>query len=253
MKFNTREHRWLSVILATFGIFLVISGILMNSRIKPMVQTKFTISVEKRKVAETQAKSNEIKVKDIEIEINNPISIDVKDYLENIEDLDEETLKYLKLDTSLVNINEAGTYDYKIIYKKKTYIGKVKVKEKELPNMTFTLKTIKIETKGTLSESPRSYINETITDEIFNNITLDISNVDTANQGDYIYYIIYKGVTYQGNVEVRDPKPTVITPTEKDKEKETELVCPENTNVENNTCVCKDKEKTYNAEKKTCE
>ncbi len=246
-KFNEREKRWFSIVLSCFGIFLVISGIIMNSKIKPLVQTKLDIQVEKRQISEAQAKSNEIKVKDIEIEINNPISVDVKDYLENIENLDESTLRSLKLDTSLVNINEAGTYEYKILYKRKAYVGKIKVKEKELPNMSFTLKTIKIQTKDALSENPRSYITETVSDEVYNNLTLDISKVDNMLQGDYTYYITYKGVTYQGTVEVRDPAPTVIV-----KEKDEELTCPEDATKKDDTCVCNDTAKTYDNEEKKC-
>ena len=36
--------------------------------------------------------------------------------------MDEKVLKSLKLDTSLVNINQAGDYNYTITYKKKKYI-----------------------------------------------------------------------------------------------------------------------------------
>ena len=250
-KFNEREIRFLSITLAAWGIFLVGSGVIMNGKVKPVIETKYSLTVEKRKIAEAQAKTNEIKLKDIEIEINQPISVDIKDYLQDINNLSEETLKALKLDTSLVNINEAGTYQYKIIYKKKTYIGNVKVKQKELPNMTFTLKTIKIKTKESISSNPRSYINEEITDEIYNNITLDISKVDTSQQGDYTYYIIYKGVTYQGKVEVRDPGPTIITPSNPEKPEET-LTCPEDATNINNRCVCKDTSQLYDQETNKC-
>ena len=246
-ELNVREKRWFSIVLSSFGIFLIISGLIMNTKIKPLIQTKLDIQIEKRQISETQAKSNEIKVKDLEIEINHPISIDIKDYLEEIENLDETTLRSLKLDTSLVNINEAGTYEYKILYKKKAYIGKIKVKEKELPNVSFTLKTIKIQTKDSLSENPRSYIKETVSDEVFNNITLDLSKVDTSKQGDYTYYITYKGVTYQGTIEVRDPAPTVII-----KEKEEEITCPEDSTKQENTCICNDVTKTFDTETKTC-
>ena len=118
-KFNEREIRILSITLAAWGIFLVGSGVMMNSKVKPVVETKYSLSIEKRKIAEAQAKTNEIKLKDFEIELNQPISVDIKDYLDSISNLSEETLKSLKLDTSLVNINEPGTYQYKIIYKKK--------------------------------------------------------------------------------------------------------------------------------------
>ena len=82
----------------------------MNANINTVINTKYTLSVQAKKIAEAQAKSNEIKLKDFEIEINNPLSVDVKDYLNDVEKLNASTLKELKLDTSRVNINEAGKY-----------------------------------------------------------------------------------------------------------------------------------------------
>lgn len=259
-KFNNKEMKILTISIAFWGLFLFTSGIIMNKKTKPITKTKYSLNIQKRKIAETQAKTNEIKIKDVEIEINNPISVNVKDYLLNVENLSNDTLEALRLDTSLVNINEAGTYQYKIYYKKKTYIGNVIVKEKKLPEVTFTLKTIKLQTNDAISNNPRSFINETISDDVYNNITLDISKVDTSTQGDYVYYIIYNGITYQGNVEVRDPGPTVITPNkddeiENEKEKDTEkpkITCPEDAKEENGTCVCNNLFKTYDAETKTC-
>ncbi len=233
-KFNNREVKIMSITLAVWGLFLFISGVVMKTTTKPIIETKYSLNIEKRKIAETQAKTNEIKIKDIEIEVNNPISVDVKDYLLEVENLSEDTIKSLKLDTSLVNINEAGIYQYRITYKKKIYIGNVIVKEKKLPEVTFTLKTIKLKTGESLSSNPRTFIIENITDEVYNNITLDISKVDTTTQGNYTYYILYKGITYQGNVEVRDPGPTIITPSTEEEtiEKPTEPTTEETPKVE---------------------
>ena len=219
MNFTSKQNRILSIFLASIAVFLIGSGLIMNTQNKPIINTKYTVTVSTKKIAEAQAKTDEIKVKDIEIEINNPLSVDVKDYLEDIEKINDSTIKNLKLDTSLVNINQAGTYKYTITYNKKKYLGSIKVKEKELPNVTLTLKTISIKTKDALSSNPRTFLEGDIPDEVYNNLTLDISKVDTENQGDYTYYIIYKGVTYQGKVEVRDPGPTIITPGKDDKEK----------------------------------
>lgn len=232
VNFNNKQKRIISIILASWSFFLIISGIIMNHQVKPIINTTYTLKVETKKIAEQQAKTNEIKLKDIEIEINNPISVDIKDYLENSDKISDSTLKALKLDTSLVNINQAGTYQYKISYKKKTYVGSIKVKEKELPNVSFTLKRIEITTfkEGeSLSANPRSYIEEYITDEVYNNITLDISQVKPTIQGDYPYYIIYKGVTYQGKVIVRNPGPTVYTPNNNNSEEESS----DNSSLEN--------------------
>ena len=245
MKLNSKQTRILSSTLTVFSIFMIGSGLVLNSQNQPIVKTKYIVSVEKKKIAETQAKTDEIKVKDLEIEINNPISVNIKDYLEDVDKLKESTIKALKLDTSLVNINEAGTYKYTITYGKKKYLGSIKVKEKELPNVTLTLKSIKLKTKEALSSNPRTFIEGEISDEVYNNLTLDISKVDTQNQGDYTYYIIYKGVTYQGKVEVRDPGPTIIAP-------ETTTTCPDDAKLEGSTCKCNDSNKEYDKDEKKC-
>lgn len=245
MKMTKKQTRILSSTFAVIGIFMIGSGLVLKTQTKPIVHTKYKVSVEKKKIAETQAKTDEIKVKNIEIEINNPISINIKDYLEDTEKIKESTIKALKLDTSLVNINQAGTYKYTITYGKKKYIGNITIKEKELPVVTLTLKNIKLKTKESLSSNPRTFIEGEITDEVYNNLTLDISKVDTQNQGDYTYYIIYKGVTYQGKVEVRDPGPTIIAP-------ETTTTCPNDAKLDGSTCKCNDSNKEYNKDEKKC-
>ena len=46
----------------------------------------------------------------------------VKDYLVDGDQVDEKIIKQLELDTSLVNITQAGTYTYTIKYNKKNYL-----------------------------------------------------------------------------------------------------------------------------------
>lgn len=244
MKLNNKEKYILSGVLAVWGVFLVSSGAAMQKQIKPIIHTDYTLKVQSRKIPEAQAKTNEIKLKDVSVEINNPISVDVKDYLEDVDKIDEKVLKALKLDTSLVNINQAGDYQYTITYKKKKYIGKITIKEKELPNMTFTLKTITLKLGDALSTNPRSYINETISTEVYNNLTLDLSKVDTASAGTYDYYIIYKGVKYQGKIVIESIGPTIKTKTTES--------CPSEAPEQNGKCVCSDLSKEYDETTKTC-
>ncbi len=221
MKLNKREKLILSAIIGGWGLFLIGSGLAMTNNMKPIINTKYNLKINEKQIAKAQAKSNEIKLKDITIEINNPISVDVKDYLEGPETLTPETLKALKLDTSRVNINQAGTYQYTITYKKKKYIANIIIKEKQLPNVTFTLKQLSLLAGDSLSTNPRSYINEQISDEVLNNITLDLSQVNNQTQGNYDYYIIYNGTKYQGKIEIRYPGATVITrPSEEQKPNE---------------------------------
>lgn len=238
MKLNTKEKQILSIIIAAWGIFLIGSGTIMQTKIKPIINTKYSLNIKNKKIAQAQAKTNEIKLKDITVEINNPISVNIKDYLENVENISTETLKNLKLDTSLVNINQAGTYQYTITYKKKKYLANIIVKEKELPNMTFTLKSLTLVTGDSLSTNPKSYINEIITDEILNNITLDLSGVNNQTQGNYKYYIIYKGTKYQGDITITNPGPIIIT---KPKNPQSTPQEPEKTDSETETDSEKEK------------
>ena len=244
MQFNNKEKIILSVVVAVWGMFFIGSGIAMQKQMKPVIHTDYTLSVKARKIPEVQAKTNEIKVKDLTIEINNPLSVNVEDYLEDASKIDEKVIKSLKLDTSLVNINQTGDYQYTITYKKKKYLGKITVKEKELPNVTFTLKTISLKVGGALSTNPRSYINETISDEVYNNLTLDLTNVDTSIVGNHEYYIIYKGVKHQGTIVVESVGPQIKTKTTES--------CPEDAPEKEGKCVCSDLTKEYDSATKTC-
>lgn len=220
MKLNTKEIKMLSLVIAIWGVFLIGSGTIMNGKEKTVINTKYNLNINDRKIAQAQAKTNEIKLKDITLEINNPLSVDVKDYLEDINQLTTETLSTLKLDTSLVNINQAGTYQYSISYKKKKYIASITIKEKELPNVTFTLKDLTLTIGDAVSTNPRTYISETISEEVYNNLTLDLSQVNNQIQNNYTYYIIYKGTKYTGHIFIRDPGPTIITNQKENKKDE---------------------------------
>jgi len=205
MKFNSREKRIISITLAGWGIFFIGSGLIMNANINTVINTKYTLSVQAKKIAEAQAKSNEIKLKDFEIEINNPLSVDVKDYLNDVEKLNASTLKELKLDTSRVNINEAGKYEYNIIYKKKIYVGKIVVKAKELPKI-IVKEEIEIPKDGTLDVSNKAYyLQESLPAEVTNNLIIDLTSVDLGNVGTYQFYVKYQDTKYTGNIKVVEP------------------------------------------------
>ena len=225
MKFNSREKRILSITLACWGLFFVISGLIMSGNVKTIVDTKYTLNIESKKIAEAQAKSNEIKLKDIEIEINTPLSVNVKDYLENVDKISSNTLKELKLDTSIVKINQAGSYQYNIIYKKKIYVGKIMVKEKELPTIKVK-EEIEIPKGGTLDVSNKAYyLKETLPEDVMSNIIIDVSSVDLGNIGTYQFYVKYLDVKYTGKIKVVEP---ITGPADKQQEapKETTITIP---------------------------
>lgn len=205
---TNKERRALSITIASCGILLIGSGLIMSTSNQTVVKKQYSVEINERKVAE--AKTNEIKLKDIEQEVNTTISVDVKDYLENTSDIESSVIKALKLDTSAVNITEAGTYTYTIKFKKKTYNGTFTVKEKQLPEMDLTLKEVTIPKDSAVSTDLSTYIVQTLTDEVRNNITLDLSKVNAAQVGVYQYTVTYNGKEYTSTITVYVQN--VITP-----------------------------------------
>lgn len=217
-KLTKKETRIISLALASWGVIMLGSGFTMKSMIKPTEVKKNDLEVVHKRVAEI--KTNEIKLKDMELEINQSLSVDVKDYLENLADIDQEVLKSLKLDTSMVKVNEAGYYTYTISYKKKKYNGTFTIKEKELPNVDLTINNLRLTIGSPLSTDKQVYIKETLTDEIKNNILIDLTAVDTQKVGNYKYTVTYNGILYTGTIEVYEPQQKVLTPSNGTEDKE---------------------------------
>ena len=246
MKLNSRELQILSIVIAIWGIFLVTSGTIMSQDKKTIVKKTYSIDVSTQQISQIQAKKNEIIVKDITIEAGNPISSNVRDYLENPDQISDTMLAQLSkgLDTSSVNINQAGTYTYSITYKKKTYQAKIIVTNKVLPKVTITLREKNMPTTGTISRNVRDYIYENVSDEVVKNMILDLKEV-IAHQnipGKYKYSIIYNDTTYYGDFIIREPVEVSTTT----------IVCPTGSTQDpnNNTCICQTG--TYNPETKEC-
>lgn len=217
-KLTKKETRIISLALASWGVIMLGSGFTMKSMIKPTEVKKNDLEVVHKRVAEI--KTNEIKLKDMELEINQSLSVDVKDYLENLADINQEVLKSLKLDTSMVKVNEAGSYTYTISYKKKKYNGTFIIKEKELPNVDLTINNLRLTIGSPLSTDKQVYIKETLTDEIKNNILIDLTAVDTQKVGNYKYTVTYNGILYTGTIEVYEPQQKVLTPSNGTEDKE---------------------------------
>lgn len=252
MKLNKKEIQILSVFIAAWGIFLIGNGLVMSSSdSKTITKVKYSLNVSQKQISQAQAKKNEIILKDFEIEVGNQISVNVKDYLVEADKLNETMLEQLELDTSPVNINQAGSYNYYVNYKKKKYQGKIIIKEKELPNMTFTLKNISLETGKAIPTDIRMYVNETIPEELLKTdaLELDLRQVNNQIQNDYKYYIIYKNTKYEGIISVRDKGPIIHLP---EGSGATTPACPADSELTNNTCVCKDKTMQYDELTKKC-
>lgn len=216
-----KETKLITITMAAWGIILIGSGLVMNKMAKTPTVIKNDVEVIQKRIA--QNKTNEIKTKNLKLEINQPLSVDVKDYLENLENLDDSTIKQLKLDTSMVNPEEAGTYTYTISYQKKKYNGNITIKEKELPKVELEVyDVIKMAVGTPLSTDLSTYIKGTLEQEVINNIVLDISNVYTNKIGRYDFYVTYNNKIYQGKVEVYEPQLKIITPGTSEEEKNSE-------------------------------
>lgn len=206
-----KESRFLSLTIAGCGLLLIGSGLVMtNIKQDTIIKHNYSVSVTEQRVA--HSKTNEIKLKTMELEINNPMSLNIKDYLENAELIEPSVLKSLKLDISLVNINQAGTYTYTIKYKKKKYNGTFVIKEKELPKVEITLKNLSLEKGAALSTNVSAYIVEELSEEVRNNIIINLKDVNTAQPGEYQYTVTYDNKLYTGKIWIYEKQTTIITP-----------------------------------------
>lgn len=214
--------RYLSITITCCALIMIASGVYMNfsKNDKTIIKKNYSVAIIEQKIS--QAKVKDLKLKDIILEINNTISLNIKDYLDNADEFDEATLKLLKLDTSSVNINQAGTYTYTITYKKKKYNGTFIIKEKELPKVDLTLKNLSLEKGAALSTNISSYIVEELTDEVKNNIIINLKDVNTTQPGEYQYSVTYDNKLYTAKIWIYEKQPTIITPNTEEEEKETE-------------------------------
>lgn len=246
MNWNNKEIKVFSIIVACWGLFFTCSGLIMSKDKKTVTKNIYQLQVSTKQISQVQAKKNEVILKDITVEEGKPLSTNIRDYLENSEQIANDMLIILSkgLDTSAVNVNQPGSYTYTISYKKVVYQAKIIVKAKELPKVTITLKEKNMPTTGTISRNIRDYIYEDITDEVYNNMILDLKEVIAHQKipGRYKYSIIYNDVTYYGDFIIHEPVETSTT----------SIVCPSNAKPDpnNNTCICLSG--TYNSTTNSC-
>lgn len=206
------------IMVSTFtilGTLCIISGVLMPNMVK--FEKSKVGKLEVNQVRISNFKNNEIKLKDVEIEVNNILDIDVRNYLSNPDDIEDSIIKRLKLDTSNVKINEVGSYNYTVTYNKKIYNGVVNVKAKPLPNVeSMTLKSLSFEINSKLSTDIRLYVQESLSDEIYKAIKLDLSNVDVTRAGVYLYSVSYNGKFYTNTITIYEPKANIILKNDKE-------------------------------------
>lgn len=206
--------RKISITLSIWAIVMIFTGVFLSTQDRTITKKEFSVKVNSSK--NIDLKAFEISAKNMELEINHPLSVNIKDYIENSEQIEESVIKALKLDTSMVNINEAGTYPYTITFKKKKYNANFTIKPKTLPNFILTLKNIKLQVGDSVSTNVSSYIQENLPEDVKNNLVLDLSQVTTSKTGSYQYTIKYDNKIYTANIFVEEKPigPTVIVPKE---------------------------------------
>ena len=215
-----KDLKLISFTVAFCGLLFISSGAAMSMHDTKVIETSYSLGIYQKKISES--KTNEIILKDMTSEVNNPISVDVKDYLQDVQNIDNDVLNSLKLDTSDVNMQEAGTYTYTISYKKKKYNGTFIVTEKELPKVSLTLRNLTLKKDSPLETTLSTYIVEELTDDIKKNIVLDLSNVKTDIEGTHQYSVTYNGKIYYANIEIYTPQAsTNITPNNTEQDKDT--------------------------------
>ena len=87
----SKKQRYIIVgVTAAWGLIFIGSGISMSFMNTPITKTTKELKITQKRVA--NMKSNEILLKPMEQEINQPISMNVKDYLENANDIDNKII-----------------------------------------------------------------------------------------------------------------------------------------------------------------
>ena len=198
------------IALSLLGVLSIASGIMYNSLQANNVEEKVLVIVEQKQVSKEN--DIDIKLKNLTIEVNTPLSVKIIDYLDSA--VLDEVLANLKLDTSCVNVTEPGTYNYTVTYKKKVYQGIIVVKEKEVNTnilQSITLKTVNINVGTALPTDISNYVIEPLTDDIKATMLIDLSKVNVNKAGSYQYTITYNNSIYTGTIVVTETQPTLST------------------------------------------
>ena len=193
------------------GLLSTTAGIALNNMKVNTSTNKIGVKVVERQVA--RLKSNVPVLKDLEVKINEPISVDVKDYILNIDDISSNALRAFKLDTSLVNVTQAGKYSYIIQHNGKKYKGSITVKEKEKEEKIIEnlhIKNFSIKVNEQLPTEITSYLEDKVDTLDPSLIKLDTSKVDIHVAGAYQYTITYSNMLYTGTIKVYEEQATQV-------------------------------------------
>ncbi len=224
--------------LSLLGVLCISSGIMYKSLEDNNIEEKILVVVEQKQISKEG--DVDLKLKNLTIEVNTPLSVKIIDYLDSA--VNDEVLANLKLDTSNVNVREPGTYNYTISYKKKTYQGIIIVKEKEISTnalQSITLKTVNINIGTTLPTDVSNYVIEPLTDDIKNTMLIDLSKVNVNLAGNYQYTITFNNSIYTGTIVVTESQPTLSTnigdtPTNPNEQQEGQITIEDPNNTQAN-------------------
>ena len=76
------------------------------------------------------------------------------------------------------------------------------IKERELPKVELTLKNLSLEKGAALSTNVSAYIVEELSEEVRNNIIINLKDVNTAQPGEYQYTVTYDNALSKFSPEV---------------------------------------------------
>lgn len=195
--------------LSLLGILCISSGVLYSKMEVSTKNAAVLVVVQTKRI--NKEEDITIKLKDFVIETNTALSVKIIDYIDGT--VSDEVLANLTLDTSNVNVTQAGDYQYNIKYNDKVFTGKITVKEKENTNQvpTITLKPFNIKLGTILSTDITTYLIETIPEEIKATMKLDLSQVNVNQAGTYQYMITYNNSVYTSTITVTEDQPTLST------------------------------------------
>lgn len=205
---NELNKKTINIMIVTFaflGILCVVSGLIMPSFAMPDEHIiNFSITQERIDLPEEEII---IRPRNLTKEINQPLSMDIRHYLYDADHLDENILNRLVLDTSSVNIDEAGVYTYLIILDEFIYTGTITIRERDLPRLDLTLRNLSFERGSTIPTDISKFIEEDLSAEILSLMNIDLSNVNPNIPAIYQYSITFNGRMFTGTISIFEPQP----------------------------------------------
>ncbi len=169
-----------------------------------------------------------ITLKELHLSLNAALSMDVQSYIN--EPVANPILQQLVLDTSKVDMTKVGSYTYTITYQKKVFKGTIIVEKntQEQPQPEtqtlekLTLKQLSLKLHESLPTDLESYIVEPLTDQIRNQIKIDLSSVNVTKAGSYQYTITYNNTVYTGTITIVEDQPPASPEPEESKSTDSE-------------------------------